>query len=1376
MSELWEQITDNIDERFTDEAAEYFAKHSKVEYVEDSASSYDAKALTLKADKSEKKQSKGKIIAIACAAAAAVAICVLGGIHLMKNTNPLLPTDTSTTEASDTLETQETGETSEVTDVVVQPKINAVEAELILTDTIRDQDIIQQAGFDVPYEHYYDEEAIRKAAEYVNSLPDTDEKQQLIEQNYFNASLDVCYIGSDTADWICVINYDLCYYEGIIEPFYSRVFYVKDGLITENVFEADRASTVTRDSDYVYISKGSDGLFMLNTDTMAIQAITSDYAEFWGVYDEYVMFINFTTNTLQLYVRESGEIIPTCIYMGQHDGTSHYFMGDRIRFYDDIAKEDSDNEPAVYDFMLPSGEVVKVDMSFEDAFLTGGESDYYYAWYFNSGYNVEKDTLTDHYPEHSIIITDLSTGLTETLYLDDFSDTLYNSKRCNVGNLYIYGGVLYIPVYDSDNTDKIYIAYDIKTGGAMYFAPDEIVSFHYDGENLIGWSSEPYEWSEALTYSKHSKLTLKPVHSEAESSEWASMEMYNGDDEAAQEFSKTLSEVAQADNQAYYDKYLETVGEENLTEEDWLIIEQMQYAVHSYYVEANEGAEFWMKRYMRKGGQFFDFTEIYLRKGDEFTLVDTVDWLDVQYLGDTLVRCSGDYLYYSHNNGVVERISTSGEKEAVFDADVIATNDTDFSAEDIFLDYESSISGSGNVLTINYHYNYDLSGIFGNLEVQIDTDNNVLKQQLSGLGYEIVDGEALPFTIATGEHDHLEALRHDDVLLQRGTDKLSNAIKLYQIKENAGVAQSLESYEDVMALYKNTFAGTMYNYSGHYYSADTPSAAPWYTDSDRLKESLWSSIDANAGQAQYVQPDTSALHEYWTTIEGVLESGDNYVDYQLCTICKNTSKSIDSTTVPYYYEHSVMRLEKIDGEWKITQLRTRLGNEYGTAQLEELKELGYTVQDESISSYTEILCDLLREDGHDVIGTSAQDFDFDGAEELFVLAEKNGSKTIRVYEQQSYGWELMELISDEALNSLNTAQFIRYEEDEERTYQAMGNNRGILNIRFVANDDIYDNNRGEYVVEKLGTLLYKTPIEYPGVLGVIYERIPDREPDPQEFAEGLADSLMYALSDGDKDDERTFDVLDWEINKVEVTPVVDAPDFYNVTDEERALENAWIVEPEVRFTYEGKVSGKTGSADEWYEGLGADNIGFLMWQEGDTFFLRSRWLNGGTRQLMTDDELNAFLDESLQPALDIINLIYFSGYNARAAGMPQIEESVYEVAADFPYSSADEIKAAAAEYFTEDAVEQLNIGFWFPMKDGKLCAQTFNKGLSCSGYTAENAEILSQYLFYVDGKVVIKLKMTDWITKSQYSEDGYGIVTLKYDSVKGKWLFSDKLI
>lgn len=917
MSEFWKQVTDNIDERFTDEAAEYFAKHSGTESADGSAGSCDAKAISLNVEKCDKKQGKGRIIAVICAAAAAVVICVLGGMYLLKSENPLLPAETSSTEASDSQETQDT---SEITEDVVQHEIYVAEAELVMSDTISEQDIIRQAGYDIPLFDDYSEEAHRQAQEYVNNLPDGDEKQQLTAQNYWITGLVVSYVGSDTADWICALNYYTCYYQkGKAPAIYSRVFYVKDGLITENIFEADRESIVTRDCGYVYISIGNGGFYVLDTDTMEIKEITSESGYFVSGNGDYVLFRNATKSSLQVYVMESGEIIPTDIYKGEYDAgtTEVMLLADRIRCY-----ELSDK--TLYDIMLPSGGIQQVSMSYDEAFRYG------------SGYTVQTDTVSYSYPEHRITINDLSTGLSETLYLDDFSDTLYNTQRCNVGMPKIFDSVLYIPVSNGDGEDRIYITYDIKTGSAMYFVPDGITDFIYDSDNLIGLSYEPDD-----IYVEYSKLTLIPVSSEA----------------------------------------------------------------------------------------------------------------------------------------------------------------------------------------------------------------------------------------------------------------------------------------------------------------------------DRI----------------------------------------------------------------------------------------------------------------------DICCDVLRADGNKVIGVSAEDFNFDGVAELFILTEKNGSKALRIYEKQRSGWENVSVCSDKDYVELpNTSQFIRYDDGYERYCYTMSENGLLVQLSFVADDESADG--GTWNISSYHYRDYKTPIEYPEVLYSLCERFPDVDPDPQIFAESLTTKLMYALADGNEDYERTFNIISWDIGKVEVIPISEAPDCYNITEEERALTNAWIVEPEVRFTYDGKVSGKRGNTDEWYDGLGAENIGFLMWLEGDTFFLRSRWLNCGTKQLMTDDELDKFLEDNLKPALDMTNLIYFSGDAARTAGMPMIEDGLYEVMPDFPYSSVEDIKAAAAEYYSEDAVAQLNIDSRFTVADGKLCALTFNKGVGCSGYTAENAEILSQYSFAPYSKVVIKLMMTDALIMNKYSTECYGTVTLVYDELSGKWLFSHKII
>ncbi len=1737
MSKLWEQVTENIDERFTNEAAEYFAKHSDVDFVQESATSYDAKVLSLKTDSSEKKHSKGKIIAMICAAAAAVGICVFGGIHLMKSNNPLLPTDTSTTEASDTLETDETSEITYIEysdissvetsiqlvdlinrdDIIAQagfdipidveeygdeyqaamdyvdampdgpdkeryieqnyliassfncsyvgsdtadwictisydfcnsngftvpfysrvfyvknghitetvfdadresnlkreggyiyiengddglfmlnadtmviqaitadsaeyfdssdeyvlfanyasntyqvyvresgeiistnfykgeydgprahlmgdriryqdrsdddiydfvlpsgelqtpdveladafpyygavynehyhiyvsdartsitiedlqagttevlsitefagesgyggfipydqnialydhtlylaiekgangiailakydiptkravythvfdidgtrldgehligtlsdydevtgnssysygkvvfapvsadePKMAPVEAELMLMEMMSMDDIIAQAGYDVPINMEEFGEDYQAAVEYVNSLTDEARKQRYIEQNYFTASMyDICYVGSSEADWICAINYDLCHVDGISTSFYSRVFYVKDGLITENVFVADRESRVVRADDHVYISKGADGLFMLNVNTMAIQAITTDSASYMNSNDEYVLFRNRDSNTLQVYVRESGEIIPTDIYMGEYDGTINEFMGDRIRYYDDKTED-------VYDFMLPSGEIQTPEVGL--SYFNEHDN------FDNEYYDIEVSPKVE-YPDQCITITHKSTGKVETLYLRDLPSNIYHRTANSLAYMKLYDHTLYIPFTTEVNADGIYVVgiyvvYDIRTGKARYFVNDDDINILTAyGDDVIGMRSgpeEPDKWPDEYYF----RIELLSASREEQTEGWASVDLYRGGDVEAVLFANALSDEAKEKNQAVYDDYVNELGEDGLTDEHLMMIDMMQYRVSSYYVEANDGAEFWLKRYMRNGGQFFDFTEIYLRKDGKFTLIETVDWLDVLYYGDTLVRCSGDYLYYSHDDGIVERISTDGEKERVFDMKQYASEDLPEPLETISLSAGgTTMRGSGDVLELTYRYVHNSRELdfstFRESRVHIDTDNNVIKQEQSDVGISIVDGEGIPFEVTTRKHQHNPKQMLADDLMYLGREKLSDAIKLYQIKAGEGVSSDLESHGDIKALFDSTFAGDMYNYADHYYASGECVSAPWYDDNDRLKESLWSSIDGKADNNGSDAPD-----ECWTMLYGVLDNGVDFVEYDLCTILKNTTYSIDSD-IPYYYEHSVMRLEKIGGDWKITQLRTRLGNEYGTEQRDKLIELGYDELLDEDFSYTEIMCRLLENDGHEVIGTSVEDFDFDGVDELAIMTEKNGSRALRFYEQQSYGWEFVELEDEQYISWPDAAQFIRYDDGNEQYYYS-SNGYGMVKLSFHANDNEYDINGGSWGLAGYPLQYYNTPIEYPGVLYALYERYPGIEPIYYEFANTLVCKWIAALRDESTYNERMFNIINWSIKDIKVMPIDKAPSYYNVTEEELALENAWIVDPEVWYTYEGKVNGRRGAPDDWYESIGAENIGFLMWQEGDTFFMRSRWLNCGTKELMTDDELQQFLDDSLQPAISFAELIYFSGDDAKAAGMKQVSDDLYEVTPDFPYSSIETLKTVAAEYYTEEGVELLDIDGWFTVVDGKLCARTFNKGLSCLGYTAENAEVLSQYSFHTYDKVVIKLKMTDWLTRDRYSGDGYGALTLVYDDTKGKWLFEKPVI
>lgn len=110
------------------------------------------------------------------------------------------------------------------------------------TLTVRAQistdDIKNELGYVTPVDittlEYYD-----SAVEYVHHINDEDFIKRYEEQNYTYINLYYEFIGTDKADWIVSASWNLCL--DILTPdpaYYSRLFYVKDGRITEDILTA----------------------------------------------------------------------------------------------------------------------------------------------------------------------------------------------------------------------------------------------------------------------------------------------------------------------------------------------------------------------------------------------------------------------------------------------------------------------------------------------------------------------------------------------------------------------------------------------------------------------------------------------------------------------------------------------------------------------------------------------------------------------------------------------------------------------------------------------------------------------------------------------------------------------------------------------------------------------------------------------------------------------------------------------------------------------------------------------------------------------------------------------------------------------------------
>ncbi|MBQ4166502.1 MAG: hypothetical protein IJD85_09285 [Oscillospiraceae bacterium] len=844
-----------------------------------------------------------------------------------------------------------------------------------------------------------------------------------------------------------------------------------------------------------------------------------------------------------------------------------------------------------------------------------------------------------------------------------------------------------------------------------------------------------------------------------EHGEWQYLRPYDGTDKTALEFASSLSD--------------------NAKQREKELIKLAPFCVKSYYAPTDSG-EFWVKMYCPEIDAYYQFTEIYFRSGDEFKFLNEITVFD-NFAENTMAVCSGNTLIYSRDNGMIERVRSDGSVDVICDATILAPENLEGSPYMNVIS-GSEIRGSGDKLNISLVYTYYsiwLNAYVYRIDhIELSTISSRTYHVKGDYGLSISNGEINTFATLNEKHSHdHEALPDEEQLLQLGQQKLDDAAMLFAIKEDLAafdkndtkadyfaINDTYGSLADIEALYSRTFAGNMDRYSNAYYSSGTPVSAPWFTSNDITGSNLYNEIHehmiADDYGNVYVAHNTEAPYEYWTSVCSVILSSEDSIEYLLCTVCKDDGA--------YIYEHSVMRLQKISGEWKISQIRQKLGNEYGAANKELLIEEGLLDEQNSISYIDSECMRLEKEENCTVLGTAIDDFDIDGEDELLILTGKDGENAMLFYEQKSSDWEQTMRFTSDTINKLAGIQHLPYYDKDGHFYRFLATDGSIVELR-CKNDET-----GDYSAQLVSAEGYGSPIEYPHVLSSSFEANPDQNADVSEHAKQMAESFMQLLTN--EDSSRTFTVTDYDIKHVAVTPLSEASAQYNITDEERGLQNAHIVEIDVYYKYNGTVNG-FAPADGWYDSIGGKNIGFLLWQEGETFFMRSRLRNGIEALNITHDELCTWLDDNLQPALDITNIIYFSGDWARQSGAEYFgEENLYEVTAvadeiGISYSSIAEIKAEAARYFTDEALKALEIDFWFREQDGKLYANTFEKGLPYSEYYgSETAKLLSQY----ENKAEFALQIKSAIFMNGYNTACYAVIGI--EKTDDGWRFTAPLI
>lgn len=224
-------------------------------------------------------------------------------------------------------------------------------------------------------------------------------------------------------------------------------------------------------------------------------------------------------------------------------------------------------------------------------------------------------------------------------------------------------------------------------------------------------------------------------------------------------------------------------------------------------------------------------------------------------------------------------------------------------------------------------------------------------------GYEL-DGRVSDYPIVIGQHGHQGCDGTDTELMALGQERLEAVAKLYRVirgllptdsskfiydeygNEVYALDEAFGTYDSIMELCGNTFA---------------PGTGEWrgYFSVERPEELLDSGLVGLVIDGEYISPRPIAevldramsvedgitykmvyggydSHRLQTKIIGVVNHTDTHIEYRLCTMVLDESAGALAVSVEIpqvFFEHSVMKLELIDGEWLVTQIRDDLGNE-----------------------------------------------------------------------------------------------------------------------------------------------------------------------------------------------------------------------------------------------------------------------------------------------------------------------------------------------------------------------------------------------------------------------------------------------------------------
>lgn len=1263
MSDLWKNVTDNIDERFADEAAEYMAKHCTAQELDGGA--------PMQLNPKPKKSSRRPMVIGICAAAAALVLCVIGGAIMLHGGNKqLLPDDSGASSVtSETNETAETNESDEITDGWQQPKIYMGK----------------------------DPEVLRFASEVSDEML---EKQKAMQEEMLAQD------GDAAAEAIEDGGLDYRVTRTLYVPAEGGEFWIKYYAMPMAQGDTDLE---------IYFRSGSVFSRLGRWDN--VNGVSS----------------NMVCSGTHLYFMQ-GEGIVKRVY---RDGTAETVLDGRVPVPDSAAE---------YFVSLASWQMPQAVEDLGGDSVGDGDSyisEAYFAKAENGEYWIKAYALRGGFPD-----------VYEVCYGSDGKYELIARINGRIFGLLCWYDDLYY--YDSDG--RLHVM--TQTGAEAYAQGN--VYLDWGTMQLIG-----------------SSLSGHGDTLEAEMIFGCHMEEYNKWIWRRQNYIVEGMKLADIRSDGYGSVYDNETRKYEAPETRDIVVTENDADIYELG-----------RQKLSDAVKLYKIAQLTAERDESITDADGRPLLDESYGGY-------DNVMLLYDNTFAEKMYNYGVYYATETPDVMVLTDTEAAAAEHYSETLRETVDKRMVVSDGSTY---LGG-------RLSADRQVLWTYIRAITEN--NESRIVYELCTVCLENGGYRYEQSEMVLENTDGEWFITKLRPILGNEGGDERLQQ------LIRD----------GHSYLADSEAALNEALKV--LKAAGWKYIDSSEGDFDF---DTD--NELFVLAE---KNGEKRIfTYEYNNFSWESDSVIDSEYT-MQLESTELLVRCHDGYYYftteeqpyVTVIRADGDKRYDVARYASVEGAEEYIPRQLSEQYT-------------VLDTAFIDFDFDGTDEYLLLTSNGtNTKQLHIYRENFCYWGEEYLLDgaevgymqgldltrydgelgacwifrfredNGAMDALVTAALTRDEKGKPQieylcsegtiTYSDIAQPYSVEFFRRgwgkndiamgVSYNDITEEEYKAYISElyiteslESGAItpVYEVPAAWDGAVAYSYEMrsagVPFTDDEAYNVARQFAQSLFDQHLRGYDGGRRSFSI--YRVGKINssVVPIRDYEDLskWNITEEERALENAWILHIDATdCLYRGTINGRRCEGETRID---FGDTGFLMWHEGDSLVIRSRYYNGSAAN--DEQQLIAWVADNYEAAREITRYVYYSGNNAEGnetladhvEGTAQISIDVpmrsywYEVT-DGRFDNVAALKHELLRYYTCDALSQIGVAGYSMDHNGRIYARPCSKGVYDPNVTLnDKARVIVD-----SGDRAVVLLAADIHPETE----DYTFVTL--EKVNGEWRFADKL-